>query len=232
VKPIQPFQPPGGDASQWGLSRKGLRAVRNLYKAELTLVDTWLGVFFGRMVELGLADDTLIVLCSDHGVLLGERGQVGKHSSQMHREVTQVPLMIRDPALRRAGRSSDYLASTHDIAPTVLSMLGKRPPKGMDGTDLSGLFRGRRPPRRGHQTASYGSYVSATDGRWLLISDNQGREKRLFDTRRDPGERRNVAGRHPDVVRRLWGLVIRDGGGRRLPAHSSAASPAAVSRAL
>ena len=232
VKPIQPFSPPGGDASQWGLSRKGLRAVRNLYAAELTMVDAWLGFFFNRLGQLGRGDDTLIVLCSDHGVLLGERGQVGKHSSQMHREVTEVPLMIRDPRLRRAGQTSGYMASTHDIAPTVLSFLGKRPPREMDGVDLSGLFRGRRPPRRGHQTASYGSHVSATDGRWLLIADNQGREKRLYDTRRDRGERRDVAGRHPDVVRRLWGLVIRDGGGGRLPAFSSAASPAAVSRAL
>ena len=232
VKPIQPFTPPGGEASQWGLTRKGLCAVRNLYAAELTLVDAWLGFFFGRLGQLGLGDDTLIVLCSDHGVLLGERGQIGKHSSQMHREVTEVPLMIRDPRLRRAGKTSSYRASTHDIAPTVLSFLGKRPPREMDGVDLSVLFRGRRPPSRGHQTASYGSYVSATDGRWLLIADNQGREKRLFDTRRDRGERRNVAARHPDVVRRLWGLVIRDGGGGRLPAFSSAPPPADVSRAL
>jgi hypothetical protein len=87
----------------------------------------------------------------------------------------------------------------------------------MDGVDLSVLFRGRRPPRRGHQTAAYGAYVSATDGRWLLIADNQGRNRRLYDTERDPGERRDVAARHPAVVRRLWALVIRDAGGKRLP---------------
>ena len=60
--------------------------------------------------------------------------------------------------------------------------------------------------------------MSAADGRWLLIADNQGREKRLYDTRRDPGERRDVAAGHPAVVRRLWRQVIRDAGGRRLPA--------------
>jgi len=232
VRPIQPFVPPGGEARRWGLGPADLRKVRNLYAAELTMVDAWLGRFLDRLDQLGLSQSTMVVLCSDHGVLLGERGQVGKHSSQMHREVTSVPLMIRDPRGRRAGSASDYFASTHDIAPTVLSFLGRRVPREMDGVDLSVLFRGRRPPRRAYQTASYGSYVSAFDGRWLLIADNQGRERRLFDTRRDRGERRNVARRHPAVARRLWAAVIRDGGGRRLPAFSAAASPGAVSRAL
>ncbi|MBA3304809.1 MAG: hypothetical protein H0U25_02635 [Thermoleophilaceae bacterium] len=59
--------------------------------------------------------------------------------------------------------------------------------------------------------------MSATDGRWLLIADNQGRERQLYDTRRDRGERNDVAASHPAVVRRLWGYVIRDAGGRRLP---------------
>ena len=218
VKAIQPFAPPGGEARKWGLSPRDLRKVRNLYAAEVTMVDAWLGRFLDRLDQLGLAQNTAIVLCSDHGVLLGERGQVGKPPAQMHKEVTDVPLMIRDPRGRRAGTTSDYFASTHDIAPTVLALLGKKAPKGMEGVDLSVIFGGKRPPRRGHQTASYGAFVSATDGRWLLIADNQGRERQLYDTRRDRGERNDVAASHPAVVRRLWGYVIRDAGGRRLPA--------------
>ena len=217
VKPIQPFAPPGGSLREFGLSRAAMRRVRNLYAAEIAMVDVWLGRFLGRLASLGLEENTLIVLLSDHGVLLGERGEVGKLEDRMHREITRVPLLIRDPAGRRAGQSSDYFASTHDIAPTVLSMLGRRVPRAMDGVDLSVLFRGRPPPGRRHFTASYGSWVSAGDGRWLLLADNQGRIRRLYDTRRDPGERRDVAARHPDVVRRLWRAVIADAGGRRLP---------------
>ena len=224
VRPIQPFAPPGGDRRTYGLSRREMRRVRNLYAAELTMVDAWLGRFLRRLEALGLASNTVVVVTSDHGVLLGERGQVGKKSSQMHSEVTSVPLLIRDPRGRRAGRASDYLASTHDIAPTVLSMLGRKVPRGMDGVDLSAIFEGRRPPRRAYQTACYGNYVSVRAGRWLLISDNRRREPRLYDTRRDPGERRNVAARHPRVVRRLWRLLVRDAGGRPLP-HLAAADP-------
>jgi arylsulfatase A-like enzyme len=217
VKPIQPFLSPGSDVGQLRLSRAVLDRARNLYAAELTLVDAWLGRFLTRLNELGLADDTLIVLASDHGVMLGERGFIGKSDTQMYREITHVPLLIRDPGGRRAGATSDYLAQTHDIGPTVLSFLGRQAPRVMDGADLSPLFAGGRARARSHQTASYGDKVSVSTSRWLLIADNQGRDKRLFDRRRDPGERRNVARRNPRVVRRLWRQVVREAGGKRLP---------------
>ena len=61
---------------------------------------------------------------SDHGVLLGEHGWVGKRYSEMHQELTHVPMVMRHPAGKAKGRTSNYYASTHDIGPTVLSMLG------------------------------------------------------------------------------------------------------------
>lgn len=217
VKPIQPFPSPGSNVRDARISRAVLDRARNLYAAELTLVDAWLGRFLTRLGQLGLAQDTLIVLASDHGVMLGERGYIGKTGTQMYREITNVPLLICDPAGRRAGNTSDYLAQTHDIGPTVLSFLGRQAPRVMDGADLSPLFGGASPRARSFQTASYGDQVSVSTSRWLLIADNQGRDKRLFDRRRDPGERRDVARRHPKVVRRLWRQVIREAGGKRLP---------------
>jgi arylsulfatase A-like enzyme len=217
VKPIQPFPSPGADVRDARISRATLDRARNLYAAELTLVDRWLGRFLDRLEALGLASSTLVVLASDHGVMLGERGFVGKTDTQMHREITHVPLLIRDPSGRRAGRTSGYFASTHDIGPTVLSFLGREAPRTMDGNDLSPLFAGRRPPARRYHTSSYGDQISVRDGRWLLLADNQGRQPRLYDTRRDPAERRNVARRNRAVVRRLWRQAVRDAGGKRLP---------------
>ncbi len=217
IKPIQAFPSPGANVRDARISRAVLDRSRNLYAAELTLVDRWLGRFLERLSDLGLDEDTLVVLASDHGVMLGERGFIGKTDTQMYREITHVPLLIRDPSGRRAGGVSGYRASTHDIGPTVLSFLARPAPRAMDGFDLSPLFEGRRPPRRRYHTASYGDQISVRDGRWLLLADNRGRRPRLYDTRRDPGERRNVARRHRAVVRRLWRAAIRDAGGKRLP---------------
>ena len=215
VEPIQPFPTPAGLTKELELTRGLVRRMRQLYAAEVTLIDVWLGRFLDTLANLGLAENTVVVLVSDHGVLLGEYGWVGKRYSEMHEELTHVPLMIRDPAGRAKGRTSSYLASTHDIAPTVLSMLGFERPKNMNGVDLSTLFDGNRPgKRRTYRTASYSDHVNASDGRWLLISDNRGRDKRLYRVGR---EGRNVARRYPKQVRRMWGLIKRDAGPKGLP---------------
>jgi arylsulfatase A-like enzyme len=219
LEPIQPFATPAARSRDMDLSRRVLRRMRQLYAAEVTLVDVWLGRFLDRLENLGLADNTLVVLVSDHGVLLGEHGWVGKRYSEMHQELTHVPLVMRHPAGKAKGRTSNYFASTHDIGPTVLSVLGVKEPRGMNGADLSPLFNGN-PPRkkRSYRTASYNTYVSAGDARWLLIAGNRREELRLYDRRRDRGEFRNIARSHPKQVRRLWGAILRDAGGH-LPRH-------------
>ena len=215
VEPIQPFPTPSARASDVDLTKRLLRRMRQLYAAEVTLVDVWLGRFLDRLENLGLAENTVVVLLSDHGVLLGERGWVGKRYSELHEELTHVPFAMRHPAGRARGRASTYLASTHDVGPTVLSLLGVDEPRGMNGADLSPLFNGRRPrKKRTYRTTAYNTYVSAADDRWLLIAGNHREELRLYDKKRDRYERRNIAHSHPKQVRRLWSMVLKDAGGR------------------
>jgi arylsulfatase A-like enzyme len=215
VEPIQPFATPAARASEVDLTKRMLRRMRQLYAAEVTLVDVWLGRFLDRLENLGLAESTLLILVSDHGVLLGERGWVGKRYSEMHEELTHVPMAMRHPAGKGRGRTSNYYASTHDVGPTVLSLLGVEEPRGMNGADLSPLFDGRAPrTKRTYRTASYNTYLSAGDDRWLLIAGNHREELRLYDRKRDRYERHNTAHRHPKKVREMWGRILHDAGGR------------------
>jgi arylsulfatase A-like enzyme len=215
LEPIQPFPTPAAKHAALGLTPGILRRMRQLYAAEITLVDTWLGHFLDRLANLGLAGNTLLVVISDHGVLLGEYGWVGKRYDEIHDELSHVPFLIRHPEGKAAGRPSGYYASTHDIGPTVLSALGQGVPGHMDGVDLTPLFDGRQPGRgRTYRTACYNDHVAASDGRWLLIADNQGRRKRLYAMR---NERVNVAASHPQHVKRLWGYARRDAGSKGLP---------------
>ena len=211
VKPIQPFNSPGGKTSE--MSRRTRAKARALYAAELTFVDTWVGRMLDSLDSLGMAESTWVVVLGDHGVLLGEHGWFGKPKSLAHREIYRVPFMIRHPDGRKAGRRSDYFASTHDVATTVLSAAGLRVPRAMDGVDLTRLFSGGRPPARGYFTSAFNEWIIVGDGRWVLISDNQLQQPRLYDKRRDPGEYRDVASRHPGVVRRLYRKARRDAGG-------------------
>ena len=215
LEPIQPFPTPAAKYRELGLDARILRRMRQLYAAEVTLVDTWLGRFLDQLGNLGLAENTLVVLLSDHGVLLGEYGWVGKRYDEIHEELSHVPFLIRHPQGKGKGRASPYFASTHDVGPTVLSVLGQTIPGHMNGVDLSPLLDGRPPAKkRPYRTAAYNDHVAAADGRWLLISDNRGADKRLYAR---ANERANVADEHPAQVRRLWGYVLKDAGPKGLP---------------
>ena len=215
VEPIQPFPTPAAKYAPLGLSQSMLHRMRELYAAEVTMVDTWLGKFLDHLANAGVLDNTLVVLVSDHGVLLGEYGWVGKRYTEVHTELSHVPFAIRHPAGKAKGKTSRYWASHHDIGPTVLSVLGYDKPAFMNGTDLSPLLDGKQPAqKRSYRTAAYSTYVAARDDKWLLISDNRGKEKRLYSLAH---EGRNVTGRYPQHVRRLWGYILEDAGPKGLP---------------
>jgi arylsulfatase A-like enzyme len=203
--------------SEW-LSRERagpvLTRMRDLYAAEVTMTDRWLGVLPARLRELGLDRDTVIALVADHGFLLGEHGWTGKISSVLHPPLIHVPFILVDPARRRAGRTSDYLAQTHDVGPTLLAMAGVGRSRGMDGADLSPLLAGARPPERSFAYGGYSNWLYARTNRWAFVSENRGRGRRLYDLAKDPAEANNVARRHPRLIDDFYRRVVGRAGGR------------------
>ncbi len=210
-----------GRVSDWLGSRRAgpvLRRMRDLYAAEVTLTDAWLGRFLGRLRQLGLERSTVIMLVADHGYLLGDYGWTGKIASSLHPALIQVPLILVDPGGRQAGSTSGYFASTHDVGPTLLAMAGIPKSPAMDGSDLSPLLSGGQPAGRRLAWGGYANWFYARTDDWALISDDGGNHPRLYDLHRDPRERRNVARRHPRRVRELTRAVHRRAGGE-LPVY-------------
>jgi len=191
-----------------------IRRMKRLYAAEVTMTDDWLGRFLDRLHDLNVERDTVIGLVSDHGILLGEHGWTGKISTALYPALTRVPLILVHPRHRRAGQESPWFASTHDVAPTLLSMAGVRRPHRMTGADLSRPFRGRQLPERHYAYGGYTDSFFIRSHRWALWGLNDGRRFHLFDLKRDPGQFHNVAHRHADVVDRLYGHVVARAGGR------------------
>jgi arylsulfatase A-like enzyme len=190
-----------------------LTRMRDLYAAEVTMTDRWLGVLLARLRDLGLDRNTVIALVADHGYLLGEYGWTGKISSMLHPPLIHVPFILVDPARRQAGQASAYLAQTHDVGPTLLGMAGVGRPRGMDGVDLSPLLAGGQPPERSFAYGGYSNWLYARTNRWAFVSENRGRGRRLYDLARDPGEESNVARRHPRLIDELFRAVVRKAGG-------------------
>lgn len=209
-----------GTSATNGLGPADVAQMKALYRAELSMADHWFGNFMQRFHELDLERETLVLFLSDHGFLLGERGYVAKMATQCHPELIHVPLMIRDPEGRGAGKQTDYFTQTQDVATTLLSAGTVRRPSFMDGQNLLPLLEGktRKLKRRTYVTGSYSSIVFARDRRWSYMSDNQNADPRLYDHKKDPREVRDVSGRSSGQVHKMYaGMVRRDNGGRPLP---------------
>lgn len=214
---LEPYLPAYGSSDY--LTGRELERMRTLYAAEVTMVDRWLGRFMDRAADLGLMDNTLFVLLSDHGVGLGEHGFTGKVSSELYPELVDVPFLIRHPEGKGAGQESDYFASTHDVSPTILGTLGIDPPQPMQGQDLNALLDGEKPAQdRKHFTVGYDRHVLSRDDRYALIASNDGKEAKLFDLQNDPDYEKDIAQGNPDIVRRMFEeYVVADAGGSPPP---------------
>jgi arylsulfatase A-like enzyme len=189
-----------------------------VYSASVTMTDTWLGYFLARFHASGVMDDTIVVLLSDHGVLLGDRGWTGKPALELHPELIQVPFLLRDPSHRAAGQTTPYFVSPHDVGPTLLAMTGVPTPSDMNGVDLSPLLAGGSP--RLSRRFCYGGYANHwyyRDDRWAFIADGNNSGRELFDLQADPGERTSVAKQHPQVLSDIYDRVLHSAGAKRLP---------------
>ena len=205
---------PSSGPSDW-LTERQLERMHALYSAEVTMMDRWLGRFLDKVSELGLMENTLLIVLSDHGHAFGEHGFAGKVPEAMYPELTDIAFMVRDPNGKGAGETSDFYASTHDIAPTILSALGVERLEAMGDQDLNVLLDGGGPERtREHFTIGYHDQVFSRDDRYALLARYDGSEARLFDLDADPNMDRDIASANREVVKRMWeGYVLEDAGG-------------------
>jgi len=208
----EPYAPVDGSSDY--LSERQIRRMEALYSGEVTMMDRWLGRFLEKIEELGLFENTLLIAISDHGVAFGEHGIVGKIPASLWPEVTDIVFLVRHPEGKGAGETSDYYASTHDVAPTILGFSGIEPWQELDGQDLNVILAGGEPEARPHFSLGYHDHVFSRDEEYAMMSRNDGTEARLYDLREDPGMHSDIAGNEPDVVDRMFNdYVLEDAGG-------------------
>ena len=113
------------------------------YDGEIAYMDACIQRLLQRVDELGLADDTLIVLNGDHGETLDEHDCYWDHHG-MYECTLHVPLMMRLPGVLPEGKRLSGYNTHQDLVPTVMELLGVRPGIKFDGRSLMGMIRGRR----------------------------------------------------------------------------------------
>lgn len=139
------------------------------YAALLSMCDASLGRVLDLFDERDLWKDTMLIVCTDHGYMLGEHGFWAKNYMPPYEEVVHTPLFIWDPRAGVAGERRCSLVQTIDLPVTLLNYFGVDVPKDMRGHDLLPVIRDDTPVREDALFGWFGRHVCCTDGRYVYM---------------------------------------------------------------
>jgi len=216
------------------IKKEDLPWIRALYAAECSFVDERVGLFMDGLRKLGLLDETVVVFTTDHGTHLGEEGCVQKTPALLNSCVARLPLLIRHPDKRFAGKRVSALLSAADLMPTLLDLVGVSYNGPLDGQSFWPVVTGQKAGFHDHVITEFGGFAAVRTERWHYFQSIRPRgclersfvEKQaaaikkgtrgaphLYDLKADPGETTNVALEHLDVVADLQALLRKRFGG-------------------
>jgi arylsulfatase len=179
----------------------------DLYDGEISHLDSELARLFDGLEAQGLAENTLVVLVSDHGEEFKEHDGLS-HARTLYEESLHVPLIMRWPRGLPRGVRVARPAQLADVVPTLLGLLGLAAPPGLPGRSLASDWEAS--PGGGGPDVVLGQRgvkqwsVSATlpEGRYKALFE-QGRPPELYDLEADPGEQRDLAAGGAGTLARL-----------------------------
>jgi len=207
------------------LSEEELSKILMVYDGEIAYADANVGRLLDAMRELGMDENTLVVLWSDHGEELYDHNCYFYHLGSIYGSALRIPLIFRLPGSVPKNHRVDTLVQEIDIAPTVLDILAIPAPKKWQGESLHPLFT--NPARdRGPAFAEFkDTMLSVRTNRYRLIYNPSGEKvqwiqdeliegrtgnpffqyekEELYDIVEDPKESRNIAAERPEVVQAL-----------------------------
>jgi arylsulfatase A-like enzyme len=186
--------------------------VLHAYLACISYADALVGRLLDAVDANGLAENTIIVLWSDHGWHFGEKNHL--HKFTLWERSTRIPMMVVAPGVTRAGSTTSAPVGAIDLFATLTDLVGLPAHAAQDGRSLLPLLQdGERPwPHPVLTTHGQGNH-SLRSRHWRYIRYGDGGEE-LYDHRRDPNEWHNLA-RDP-AYRDVMAVLA-----EHLPAHDA-----------
>ncbi len=175
------------------------------YDGEIAYGDSEFGRFVDALRERGLYDRALIVFLSDHGEEFLDHGDWG-HGLTLFEELVRIPLLVKFPKNRHAGRRVAQLVQEVDVLPSVLSELGIAAPGGIVGRALQGPLTGTSTERPALlETSHRGNVIHGVRGPRdkYLRRFSPHDDELYFDLSSDPTEKQDRAAAAPERVRAL-----------------------------
>jgi arylsulfatase A-like enzyme len=177
----------------------------------VTYTDAQIGRLIDGFRSLGLLDETLLIITSDHGESMDAHAQeYWDHGRTVFEETVHIPLIMRFPRAWRGGARIGHLIANIDVAPTLLDLLGLSLPSGVEGRSFAPLLTGADRPIREtvfvEATKPHGKrYERGTvwrnerkmrgvrTTRWKLLHEPLGDRAQLYDLRTDRSEQNDLA---------------------------------------
>ncbi len=190
----------------------------------IAALDEQVGRLRAELRTLDVADNTLVFFCSDNGPegnakAPGSAGNLRGHKRSLFEGGVRVPGLAEWPAVIQPGSVTDTPASTSDYLPTILAVLGVESPdvRPRDGVSLLPLLRGEMSHRPRPIAFESRGQLSLVDNRYKIIHQPTGQNRKkkqssesatarrfmLFDLQADPAETKDLAGEHPEIVRKM-----------------------------
>ena len=200
-----------------------IRTAIDRYDGEILHNDWSLEQLINKLKELGILDNTLVVVVSDHGEEFWEHGWTS-HGHSLYEELTNGVFLMWNPKLIPSPGRVREPVQLIDVMPTVLDLLGVPIPQVVEGQSLTPFVKGQPFHRRGPvMTSRFADpeakkigvvpenridAIAFLDANWKLIYRDKAKDiglnkVELYDRRADRGETKNIAGRHPQDVDRV-----------------------------
>ena len=204
-----------------------LPAIRALYDAQFRVFDEWFQSLWSFLDKSGLRQSTIVILTTDHGEELLERGHVGHASTtragHLHEEIAHIPLIIWLPAALNAGSSGStttHMSSHIDIMPTIFDLLNVKPAAPFEGKPLFNLPSDRvwtgltsKAGFAEENPRSIRDFIAAIkdgdDKAQIFLRDGVITASALYNLRTDPAERHNLATQNAEQLKRLTDVLMR-----------------------
>ena len=202
----------------WPVQEKGFARM-------LQALDGDVGRILALLKELQIADNTLVMFSSDNGPhqegghqvdFFDSNGPLRGKKRDLYEGGLRVPMIAWWPGQVPAGQVTDQISGFQDIFPTVLEVAGVEAPK-VDGVSLVPTLRGKPSLQQQHQHlywefSEQGGKRAVLLGKWKAVQRNTLKTPalpiELYDLASDPGETRDVADQHPQLVRKLAAILI------------------------
>jgi arylsulfatase A-like enzyme len=143
--------------------------IRYEYAALMTMCDHYLGKVLDAMDTYQLWDDTMLIVNTDHGFLLGEHDWWAKSRMPWYNELAHIPLFIWDPRSKIAGERRQSLVQTIDLPATILEFFDIARPPDMQGVPLGETIAHDQSVRKYALFGIFGGHVNITDGRYVYM---------------------------------------------------------------